>query len=209
ATKSILELSCPAPLPTKDTILLGHGSGGKLSAELVRDVFLPTLSNPVLARLDDQAIVNVNGTRLAMTTDSFVVKPLFFPGGDIGSLAVHGTVNDLAMGGAKPLFLSAAFIIEEGFSVQDLRRVVVSMHQRACRWSPETQKLSREEKGTACSLIQPELGLCPRELNCRRTEQKLETKSCSVDLLEIMALLFWPSAKGWNSRQPLKATVRP
>jgi hydrogenase expression/formation protein HypE len=126
-----VELSCPAPLPAKDTILLGHGSGGKLSAELIRDVFLPALKNPVLSRLDDQAIVNVNGQRLAITTDSFVVKPLFFPGGDIGSLAVHGTVNDLAMGGATPLFLSAAFIIEEGFSMDELRRVVNSLRQAA------------------------------------------------------------------------------
>ena len=125
------ELSCPTPLPVRDTILLGHGSGGKLSAELIRDIFLPAFDNPVLARLDDQAIVNVNGQRLAMTTDSFVVKPLFFPGGDIGSLAVHGTVNDLAMGGAMPLFLSVAFIIEEGFSTDQLRRVVNSLRRAA------------------------------------------------------------------------------
>jgi hydrogenase expression/formation protein HypE len=125
------ELSCPTPLPARDTILLGHGSGGKLSAELIRDIFLPAFENPVLARLDDQAIVNVNGQRLAITTDSFVVKPLFFPGGDIGSLAVHGTVNDLAMGGATPLFLSAAFIIEEGFSMEELRRVVNSLRRAA------------------------------------------------------------------------------
>jgi hydrogenase expression/formation protein HypE len=131
STKTIAEFTCPTPLPAKDTVLLGHGSGGKLSAELVRDIFLPALRNPALARLDDQAIVNVNGQRLAITTDSFVVKPLFFPGGDIGSLAVHGTVNDLAMGGATPLFLSAAFIIEEGFSIEQLRRVVNSMHQAA------------------------------------------------------------------------------
>jgi len=129
--KTIAELSCPVPLPAKDTVLLGHGSGGKLSAELIRDLFLPALQNPVLARLDDQAVVNINGTRLAITTDSFVVKPLFFPGGDIGSLAVHGTVNDLAMGGAKPLFLSAAFIIEEGFSMEQLKRVVDSMRRAA------------------------------------------------------------------------------
>ncbi len=125
------ELSCPTPLPAKDTILLGHGSGGKLSAELVRDLFLPAFQNPALARLDDQAVVNVNGQRLAMTTDSFVVKPLFFPGGNIGSLAVHGTVNDLAMGGATPLFLSAAFIIEEGFPMVDLRQVVQSLREAA------------------------------------------------------------------------------
>jgi len=126
-----LELSCPLPLPAKDQVLLGHGSGGKLSAELIRDIFLPAFSNPVLARLDDQAIVSVNGSRLAFTTDSFVVKPLFFPGGDIGSLAVHGTVNDLAMGGAQPLFLSAAFILEEGLSLEVLKRVVGSLHRAA------------------------------------------------------------------------------
>jgi hydrogenase expression/formation protein HypE len=126
-----VQLSCPTPLPAKDTILLGHGSGGKLSADLVREIFLPALQNPALARLDDQAIVEVNGQRLAITTDSFVVKPLFFPGGDIGSLAVHGTVNDLAMGGATPLFLSAAFIIEEGFSMEELRRVVGSLRRAA------------------------------------------------------------------------------
>jgi hydrogenase expression/formation protein HypE len=131
AVKTIAEISCPAPLPAKDTVLLGHGSGGKLSAELVRDLFLPAFDNPALSRLDDQAIVNVNGTRIAITTDSFVVKPLFFPGGDIGSLAVHGTVNDLAMGGALPLYLSAAFILEEGLPMATLRRVVTSLRQAA------------------------------------------------------------------------------
>ena len=130
-SNSIAQLTCPAPLPKKDTIVLGHGSGGRLSADLMREIILPAFNNPVLARLDDQAIVTVNGTRLAFTTDSFVVKPLFFPGGDIGSLAVHGTVNDLAMGGAKPLFLSAAFIIEEGLSIDVLRRVVSSLHTAA------------------------------------------------------------------------------
>jgi hydrogenase expression/formation protein HypE len=129
--KAIAGITCPAPLSVKDRVLLGHGSGGKLSAELLRDVFLPALRNPILSRLDDQAIVNVNGCRLAFSTDSFVVKPLFFPGGDVGSLAVHGTVNDLAMGGAKPLFLSAAFIIEEGLPMDVLRRVVTSMQQAA------------------------------------------------------------------------------
>jgi hydrogenase expression/formation protein HypE len=129
--KTIVELSCPAPLPVRDTVLLGHGSGGKLSAELVRDVFLPAFQNPTLSRLDDQAIVSVNGSRIAVTTDSFVVNPLFFPGGDIGSLAVHGTVNDLAMGGAQPLFLSAAFILEEGLAMDVLRRVVWSLQRAA------------------------------------------------------------------------------
>jgi hydrogenase expression/formation protein HypE len=129
--KIVHPLVCPAPLPTGDQVLLGHGSGGKLSADLVRTVFLSAFHNPILDRLDDQAVIEINGLRLAFTTDSFVVKPLFFPGGDIGSLAVHGTVNDLAMGGAQPLFLSAAFIIEEGFPIDTLRRVASSLQQAA------------------------------------------------------------------------------
>jgi hydrogenase expression/formation protein HypE len=126
-----LALQCPVPLAAGKQVLLGHGSGGRLSAELIRDIFLPAFSNPVLERLDDQAVVNVNGARLAFTTDSFVVKPLFFRGGDIGSLAVHGTVNDLAMGGAKPLYLSAAFILEEGLPMETLRRAVDSLARAA------------------------------------------------------------------------------
>jgi len=132
ATKTIAEMSCPTPLPAKDTVLLGHGSGGTLSAALIRDVFLPVFGNPVLRRLEDQAVLQVSGARLAFTTDSFVVKPLFFPGGDIGSLAVNGTVNDLAMGGAQPLYLSAAFIVEEGFQIEDLREIARSMQRAAC-----------------------------------------------------------------------------
>ena len=159
------ELSCPAPLAAKDTILLGHGSGGKLSAELIRDIFLPAFQNPVLARLDDQAIVNVNGQRLAITTDSFVVKPLFFPGGDIGSLAVHGTVNDLAMGGATPLFLSAAFIIEEGFSMDELRRVVNSLRQAAAEAGVQVvtgdTKVVEKGKGDGLFINTTGIGLVP------------------------------------------------
>jgi len=128
---STLTLSCPVPVTTRDHVSLGHGSGGKLSAELMRDVFLPAFRNSTLERMEDQAVFAVNNGRMAFTTDSFVVKPLFFPGGDIGSLAVHGTVNDLAMGGAKPLFLSTAFIIEEGFSMEKLRRIVDSLGRAA------------------------------------------------------------------------------
>jgi hydrogenase expression/formation protein HypE len=128
---AIQHRSCPAPVPAGDKILLAHGSGGRLSGELIRDVFLAALGNPVLARLDDQAVVSANGLRLAFTTDSFVVSPLFFPGGDIGALAVHGTVNDLAMGGAQPLCLSAAFILEEGLPMETLQRVVQSLGQAA------------------------------------------------------------------------------
>lgn len=119
--------SCPIPIFEHKQIVLGHGSGGKLTADLIEKIFLPAFANPVLDKLDDQAVVTIGGTRLAFTTDSFVVTPIFFPGGDIGQLAVHGTVNDLAMSGARPLYLSAAFILEEGLPVDDLRRVVESM----------------------------------------------------------------------------------
>jgi hydrogenase expression/formation protein HypE len=123
--------SCPIPIFDHQQIVLGHGSGGKLTADLIDQIFLPAFQNPVLNKLDDQAVVTVGGARLAFTTDSFVVTPIFFPGGDIGRLAIHGTVNDLAMSGARPLYLSAAFILEEGLRVEDLRRVVESMRAAA------------------------------------------------------------------------------
>ncbi|GAC1649490.1 MAG: hydrogenase expression/formation protein HypE [Acidobacteriaceae bacterium] len=123
--------SCPLPIFEHKNIVLGHGSGGKLTAELIEKVFLPAFGNPVLDKLDDQAVLHVNGARLAFTTDSFVVSPIFFPGGDIGTLAVNGTVNDLAMSGARPLYLAAAFILEEGLPAQDLRRIVDSMGKAA------------------------------------------------------------------------------
>jgi hydrogenase expression/formation protein HypE len=132
ATKSAAVFgSCPLPIFDHQQIVLGHGSGGKLTADLIDQVFLPAFQNPTLNKLDDQAVVTVGGARLAFTTDSFVVTPIFFPGGDIGRLAVHGTVNDLAMSGARPLYLSAAFILEEGLAVDDLRRVVESMRAAA------------------------------------------------------------------------------
>jgi hydrogenase expression/formation protein HypE len=113
-----------------DTILLAHGSGGKLSHELVEKEFLPFLANPALSKLDDSAIFEASG-RLAFTTDGYVVNPIFFPGGDIGKLAVCGTVNDLAMNGAKPLYLSLSAIIEEGFLLRELERIVQSIKKAA------------------------------------------------------------------------------
>jgi hydrogenase expression/formation protein HypE len=128
---AILFGSCPIPIFEHKQIVLGHGSGGKLTSELIETVFLPAFKNPVLDKLDDQAVITINGARLAFTTDSFVVTPIFFPGGDIGRLAVNGTVNDLAMSGAEPLYLAAAFILEEGLAADDLKRVVESMRAAA------------------------------------------------------------------------------
>jgi len=162
---SIAELNCPLPYPAENAVLLGHGSGGKLSAELLNDVFLPALSNPALARLDDQAVVNVNQQRIAFTTDSFVVKPLFFPGGNIGSLAVHGTINDLAVGGATPLFLSAAFIVEEGYPIEDLRRIVLSMHEAAAAAGVQVvtgdTKVVERGKGDGVFITTTGIGIMP------------------------------------------------
>jgi len=129
--------ACPLPVSAYDRIVLGHGGGGLLSAQLVERLFLPAYGNDVLAALEDQATVSLPGSRgadtprIAITTDAFVVRPLFFPGGDIGKLAVHGTVNDLAVGGARPLYLTAAFILEEGLAITDLERIASSMRQ-AC-----------------------------------------------------------------------------
>jgi hydrogenase expression/formation protein HypE len=126
-------MTCPLPTPKDNVIVLGHGSGGRLTSSLVRDVFLARLSNPVLNRLDDSAEVSVGTGRLAFTTDSFVVQPLRFPGGDIGSLAVNGTINDLSVVGAQPIALSAAFILEEGFPIAELAPIVQSMSEAARR----------------------------------------------------------------------------
>jgi hydrogenase expression/formation protein HypE len=122
---------CPIPIADGKEIGMGHGSGGKLTARLVEQLILPAFRNPLLAPLDDQATVTVGAARVAFTTDSYVVTPLFFPGGDIGELAVNGTVNDLAMGGARPLFLSLAFILEEGLPLAELERVVDSVRRAA------------------------------------------------------------------------------
>ena len=114
-----------------DRILLEHGGGGLLTGELISGLFLRYFSNPHLDRLEDSAVIQLNGRRLCFTTDSYVVSPIFFPGGDIGSLAVHGTVNDLSVCGGRPLYLSAGFILEEGFPFSDLEKIVRSMSAAA------------------------------------------------------------------------------
>lgn len=125
--------SCPLPIQHYPHVLMAHGGGGKLMHQLLENVFGKAFSNPILDSRHDSAQFNVPPGKLAMTTDSYVVRPLFFPGGDIGSMAVHGTVNDLAMSGARPLYLSCGFIIEEGLLMETLWRVVCSMRAAAQR----------------------------------------------------------------------------
>ena len=114
-----------------DKILLDHGSGGKISHRLTTDMLLPVFNNPILAQLNDGAILDLDGMRLAFSTDSYTVDPIFFPGGNIGDLAINGTVNDVAMCGGDPVYLSAALIIEEGFSMTDLEKIVSEMGKAA------------------------------------------------------------------------------
>ena len=127
------QMSCPLPIDRYPQVVMAHGGGGRLMNELIRGLFFAAFSNPVLAQAHDAASVELPPGRLAFTTDSYVIRPLFFPGGDIGSMAVHGTVNDLAMAGARPLFLSAAFILEEGLAMESLWKIAQSMRVAADR----------------------------------------------------------------------------
>ena len=122
---------CPLPLADYPTIVMGHGGGGKLGNELVEHLFLPAFRNPALENLGDAAVLDVGSGRIAISTDSFVVQPLFFPGGSIGELAVNGTVNDLAVSGAIPKFLTTGFILEEGFPLAQLAAIVDAMAKAA------------------------------------------------------------------------------
>lgn len=150
-------------------VILAHGSGGKLSHELVNQVFIPKFANQALNKLDDQAQVQVKDAKLAFSTDSFVVNPIMFPGGNIGKLAVCGTVNDLAMGGAKPLYLSAGFIIEEGLPMETLEQIVESMHRTAQEAGVEivTGDTKVVEKGSADGIFinTAGIGLIPEGLD--------------------------------------------
>ena len=166
-------MACPSPLPHHDRIVLGHGGGGVLTRELIEKVFLPAFGNPILAGLGDSGILPAawfssgGGERLAFSTDSFVVQPLVFPGGSIGSLAVNGTVNDLAMSGARPMALSAAFILEEGLDVGLLVRVVADMAEAARMagvWivTGDTKVVERG-RGDGLSITTAGIGLVPAD----------------------------------------------
>jgi hydrogenase expression/formation protein HypE len=161
--------SCPLPISEHQRIVLGHGSGGKLTADLVENIFLPAFRNPTLDKLDDQAVLKIGDLRLAFTTDSFVVTPIFFPGGDIGRLAIHGTVNDLAMSGARPLVLSAAFILEEGLAMDDLRRVVESMRAAAAEAGVQLvtgdTKVVNRGKGDQIFITTTGIGIIENDVN--------------------------------------------
>lgn len=166
--------TCPLPLRDYPKIVLGHGGGGKLSNELIENIFLPAFSNEALEKLGDAANLDLteflqNGSRLAFSTDSFVVNPLFFPGGNIGDLAINGTVNDVAMSGAIPLFLSAGFIIEEGFEMKNLGRIAGSMSRAAkianVRVVTGDTKVVERGKGDGVFINTSGIGIIPDGVN--------------------------------------------
>lgn len=129
----MISFSCPLPIMKHTTIQLAHGSGGKLSAELMATMILPRFANQALNRLNDQAVLSLPPGRIAFSTDTYVVDPIFFPGGTIGELAINGTVNDVAMAGAVPLYLSVGLILEEGLAMETLHKILVSMEQAAAK----------------------------------------------------------------------------
>src|SRR5580693_9422972 len=157
------------PRVKEDRITMSHGAGGKATQTLIEAVFLETFRNPLLEPLEDAARLDVGGARLALTTDSYVVKPLFFPGGNIGDLAVNGTVNDLSVSAATPLYLSAGFILEEGFPVADLSRVVESMAAAAAaagvRIVTGDTKVVEKGKADGCYINTAGVGLIERDVN--------------------------------------------
>ena len=157
------------PRVREERITMSHGSGGKATHTLIEAIFLDAFRNPLLEPLEDAAQLQVGGSRIALTTDSYVVSPLFFPGGDIGDLAVNGTVNDLSVAGATPLYLSAGFILEEGFPVADLNRVVASMRDAAAAAGVHVvtgdTKVVQKGKADGCYINTAGIGLIERDVN--------------------------------------------
>jgi len=153
----------------EEVIRLAHGNGGKLTQELIRDVLFPYFNNQFLAPLDDSAVIKVNDTKIAFTTDSYVVKPIFFPGGNIGKLAVSGTINDLAVMGAKPLFISCGLIIEEGLSISNLKKIISSIQDEAKKIGIDvvTGDTKVVEKGGADGIFinTSGIGIIPSQVN--------------------------------------------
>src|SRR5437667_3139023 len=154
------------PKVREERVTMSHGAGGKATQTLIEAVFLDAFRNPLLEPLEDAAALTVGGARIALTTDSYVVSPLFFPGGDIGDLAVNGTVNDLAVSGARPLYLSAGFVLEEGFPVADLERIVASMAAAAGRAGVSIvtgdTKVVQRGKADGCYVTTAGVGLLER-----------------------------------------------
>lgn len=193
----ITSMQCPAPLMEYPHVLMAHGGGGRMTQMLIERMFLYTFANQALEQLHDGAVLQVEGTRIAFSTDSFVISPLFFPGGDIGSLAVHGTVNDLAMCGAQPVGLSAGFILEEGLPMEQLWQIVQSMQDAAAAVGApivtgDTKVVDRG-KGDGIFINTAGIGLIPAgvEISPRRVrpgDQVIVTGAIATHGIAIMSI---------------------
>lgn len=209
----ISQLSCPLPITDYKQVLLAHGGGGKLTQQLIQKMFLSQFQNEYLEPLHDGAVFSVNGTRLAFSTDSYVINPIFFPGGTIGELAVNGTVNDLAMCGGRPLYLSAAFIIEEGLSMEDLWRVVVSM-QEAARQSGvmlitgDTKVVDRG-KGDEIFINTSGVGVVDSGINVSPKSAKVGDKIIVSGLIAVHGIAIMSVREGLEFDTPIKSDTAP
>jgi hydrogenase expression/formation protein HypE len=206
--------SCPLPLAHYPNILMAHGGGGRLMHDLIQLVFkAPSFTNPLLNQGHDGALLETGGARLAFTTDSYVVKPLFFPGGDIGKLAVCGTVNDLAMCGARPLALSAGFILEEGLPWRPCSVVVRSMGAAAQAAgvpiaTGDTKVVDRGQ-GDGLFINTAGIGLVPAGLTIGPRPCNRATPSCSMAMWAATAPASWPAARAWPSTPTMQSDCAP
>lgn len=175
-------LSCPMPINNHETVMLAHGGGGKLMNQLISKMFLTEFSNEYLDKKHDSSVLDLSSSRIAYSTDSYVVHPLFFPGGDIGSMAVYGTVNDLAMSGAIPKYLSLGFIIEEGFSMAELYRIVVSIKNAAKECGVQIvtgdTKVVDKNKGDGIYINTSGIGIIDHDLNI--TPKNIQPGDCVI-----------------------------
>ena len=204
--------ACPFPISQYPHVLLAHGGGGKLMHQLIGKMFLAAFCNPLLETQHDAAVLELTGKKIAFTTDSYVVRPLFFPGGDIGSMAVHGTVNDLAMAGARPLYLSSAFIIEEGLPMETFGKLSARCATRrknaACKSSPATRRWWTRARATAVHQHRRHRRHRARTENRAAKRAARRCRSWSAAIWGGTAWPSWPCAKGWNSKARLKAIPR-
>ncbi len=202
--------ACPAPILDHKAIVLGHGSGGRLTHQLIQRMILPAFQNSTLDVQHDGAVLAMGGSRLAFSTDSYIVQPVFFPGGNIGDLAVNGTVNDLSMCGAKPKYLSASFIIEEGLSMDDFWRILCSMKQAAeiagVTFVTGDTKVVDRGKGDKIFINTSGIGVVPENVNIDPIRAQPGDSSSSAAQLHRMVWRLCPFARDSSSKRQSRAT---
>ena len=200
-----IHLNCPLPFTDSDRVLLAHGGGGRMTHQLISQVFYPAFRNPLLEQDHDGCVFPMEEGRLAYSTDSFVVDPIFFPGGDIGDLAINGTVNDLACCGARPLYLTAGFILEEGLPLADLQRIVQSMKRAAERAGVQIvagdTKWWNGANAINCLSTPVGSGSSLRAYESPQTKRLPAMSSFVAARLVYMVSRSFPHGKAWDSRR--------